>query len=90
MPDVLASHSMPIVAVVSQHGQRSVVSVPSVASESSSTGNQGNQDPSRRSVIASVHRALDWNHSPGVLGSNIILDDGGLGGEAPGLSTLLQ
>src|SRR5262249_51448584 len=42
------------------------------------------------SVVASVHRAIDWNHSSRVFGSVFVLDRFGSGIKAIGFQRLLQ
>jgi hypothetical protein len=86
VPDVPASDSRARVAQVSQHGPRSVGSVPPMAGQSASVGGGGNQDRTLCAAIASLCGAACWNSQERVLGSNLILDDSGPGGEAARVS----
>jgi hypothetical protein len=52
----------------------------------SRVGGGGNQDHTLRAAIASLCGATGWNSKERVLGSNLILDDGGPGGEAARVS----
>src|SRR5690348_12382792 len=53
-----------------------------MGSQPSNPPGDGNQNSSLRSVVSSVRRTIDWDHSTRVFGSPTVLDSNGSGGKA--------